>query len=438
MKKTPKISKGSAAPTDGGLRAKISIKGILIFAISVLIVPTMIIYSVFCYTQTRNGSEAAIEETLPTAVRMAAQSVTNDLGRFMTLAKEIASEDTLLSEESAAEDISSFLKKKVSVHGMLGLYAYAANGAGANGDNASQESFFAECISGKTVVEEPVLDGRFGQMSITIATPIWKNGVSGGSPAGVLACVIPLSALNDTLAELKLSTNSTISVIDRNGVIIGDNDVTKVEKSNNLLTAAAAAKNTKNLTELVKKAMAGENGVGRYSYEGRTMYAAYAPISDSDGWSVFVSAPESDFDAQVKKTELYIAILIVCFILYSIFGLSVAIPKITRPLAKLVTVLRHTVKFLVSDEVGIMKEVQPIHRLIAFFKGDVKFVYEVGRALCEFSFPYESSNSRTRSEYLVCKRVYLIRTINIFHHVYNAFCKNIALVVQWRLASFIC
>ena len=57
----------------------------------------------------------------------------------------------------------------------------------------------------------------------------------------------------------------------------------------------------------------GESGFGTYFYGGSNKLLAFAPIEGTDGWSIAINAPLSDFMGMT-----YIAILIVIIILLAI------------------------------------------------------------------------------------------------------------------------
>ena len=372
MNKTPRNTKGNAVPSEGGLRAKISIQGILIFAISALIIPTMIIYSIFTYVQTRNGADAAIKQTLPAAVTMAAQSVTNELEQYTMLSKEMASADILFDTQASAEELQEALDKKALQYDMLGMFMYDRDGeCAATEANCADNNFFKKGLQGMTVIEEPIMDERFGELAITVSAPIWKNGVEGSEVVGVLECVVPQSAINNLITKISISENDDVTILDAQGASIANANLQSVINGQNLIKAAQGDSIYKGIAEANARAVSGETGTSTYTFQRAKIIAAYAPVEGTDGWSVFVSAPQSDFNAQTRKATTYIALLAIGFILYSIFGLTITIPKITRPLAMLVGVLGEFAKGNFSIQ---MPELGPTYKDLITLKNSVSTV----------------------------------------------------------------
>ena len=67
------------------------------------------------------------------------------------------------------------------------------------------------------------------------------------------------------------------------------------------------AKSDKTLNELSKieaDMVAGNEGVKRYTFEGKKKYMAYAPIPNSDGWSIGISVVQSEFTGNMVKAIL--------------------------------------------------------------------------------------------------------------------------------------
>ena len=337
---SPKARGAALAQEKETLRAKVSVKNLLIFAISVLIVPTIIIYSIFSLMQIVKSSDAALAQTLPTAASMAARSVSNKLEQYTMLAEDAASESVLFDEEATDAKVNSVLAQKAKKYGMLGIYVYDRSGKGLNTSaSCADKAFYDKALQGNTVIEEPVSDSRFGELAISVSAPIWQGGVSGSNVVGVIECVVPQSVINNLIDEINISKNNVASIVDSSGTAIAFRDVQKVIEGENTVKLAQTNSDYKGVAALITKAIGGETGTGSYKLAGQSKIAAFAPIEGSDGWSVFVSAPESDFNAQVKKSYISIAILAVVFVLYAIFGLSISIPKITKPLAILVGVL---------------------------------------------------------------------------------------------------
>ena len=50
--------------------------------------------------------------------------------------------------------------------------------------------------------------------------------------------------------------------------------------------------------------VAGNEGVKRYTFEGKKKYMAYAPIPNSDGWSIGISVVQSEFTGNMVKAIL--------------------------------------------------------------------------------------------------------------------------------------
>ena len=63
--------------------------------------------------------------------------------------------------------------------------------------------------------------------------------------------------------------------------------------------------------------VAGNKGVKKYTYGGKTKYMAYTPIANSDGWSIGISVVQSEFTGNMIQA-------ILCNIIISIIIIVIA------------------------------------------------------------------------------------------------------------------
>ena len=77
---------------------------------------------------------------------------------------------------------------------------------------------------------------------------------------------------------------------------------------------------------------AGNSGVGQYKATGAKKLIAYAPVNNTDGWSLAIESPVSDFMGTVYISAIIIGVLIVIILL---IGVAIAIrlaTSIGRPI----------------------------------------------------------------------------------------------------------
>ncbi len=76
----------------------------------------------------------------------------------------------------------------------------------------------------------------------------------------------------------------------------------------------------------------GKNGFGSYTSGEEKMFAAYAPVSDTDGWSIAVTAPQINYLASTRDAMVVNIAVIVISILVSVVIALVLAGSISRPM----------------------------------------------------------------------------------------------------------
>ncbi|MEA4894501.1 MAG: methyl-accepting chemotaxis protein [Oscillospiraceae bacterium] len=126
------------------------------------------------------------------------------------------------------------------------------------------------------------------------------------------------SALEASLSTVSVSKNTGVYVMDSGG---------KVGASNG---AASVVPSTQ--TAILSKIEAGENAASSFKQSGKKYTAAYAPVDGSDGWSVVIVTPHSDFNAQLGSTKLLLGGMTLFFVLFGTWGIKRAIDFMAPPL----------------------------------------------------------------------------------------------------------
>ena len=76
----------------------------------------------------------------------------------------------------------------------------------------------------------------------------------------------------------------------------------------------------------------GKNGFGSYTDGENKMFAAYAPVNDTDGWSIAVTAPQLNYLASTRDAMVVnIAVILIAILLSSIIALILA-NSISKPM----------------------------------------------------------------------------------------------------------
>ena len=167
-----------------------------------------------------------------------------------------------------------------------------------SGEDFSDRNYFQKAMTGESCVSEPVVSKVTGKISIIIAAPMWKDGIMGTEVTGVVYLVPDENFLNDIMVATNVSKNGSAYMVDSQGTVIAHKDIKLVEQKDNTIESAKTDSKLKALAKLEEKMTAGKTGFGTYRYGGVKKIMAYAPVENSNGWSIAITAPLSDFNVE--------------------------------------------------------------------------------------------------------------------------------------------
>ncbi|MGN1135925.1 MAG: methyl-accepting chemotaxis protein [Oscillospiraceae bacterium] len=269
-------------------------KHIIIVTIMIVMIP-LIIVGVFCCTSNRYSTTHQVENNMEQSALLAAERVQWELKSFLIAAEETGCNPELGNAKTTDERKLEIIEEKVVRYGFERGCVIGMNGIGSDGEDYSNTDFFKNAMSGSTTVTEPEQDKVSGSMSIIVAAPIWDNGAYCSNATGCVFFVPKSEFLNEIVAELKVSDNTSSYILDKNGVMIADEDPEMVLAKKSVIVLAQQDSTYTELAAVHEKMIEGGQGLDEINFYGKTFYIGYAPIAETDGWSIAVTAPESDF-----------------------------------------------------------------------------------------------------------------------------------------------
>ncbi len=290
-----KVMKATKQFVLQSLQGRILIAGVLLALIPAIVIGVMAIQksSSAVNDQMQQKLEAvASQEAATTKKDMSFYlSTVNSMSGSLRLLNGGAVPDSALLKTilTSTQSFSSDMKE-IDVLGADGAIVSSSSGSKLD---IGDEEFFKTALTGVPSVSDPVLTPD-GDEVVYMAAPMATNGVT---TQVLLAGMSFKDYYQNTLASNTTGLgNGYAYIVDKNGVLIGHPDSTKLTKEN--LTqnsspqlAAAAVAMTR-----------GETGVAHYTYEGVNKYVAYQPIG-INGWALAVTEPTSEALAAVNSFQ---------------------------------------------------------------------------------------------------------------------------------------
>ncbi|MGN0688355.1 MAG: methyl-accepting chemotaxis protein [Oscillospiraceae bacterium] len=317
--------------------SKMSIKKhIIVVSLIMVLLPLLICGGaamILNYSSAVNSARKDMDEI---AV-LAAERIEWELQAFSTIAKEAGSNSMLADPNLSVEQKKQFLDAKVASNNFLRANIIGADGKSIfDGVDFSDKPCFIEAMKGQASTSEPTVSPVTGQLTIITAAPLWENGIEGTTPIGCVYFVPDEEFLNNIMREINFSEHSAAYMIDSSGNTIADVDSQIVKDGENIEALAAADTSGQagyaTLAAAHAKMRNGENGFCDYTLKGVRKYIGYAPIANTNGWSVAVYAPANDFLSDTYLTITITLILIIVAILISVNSASLIGKHIGDPI----------------------------------------------------------------------------------------------------------
>lgn len=278
-----------------------------------------------------SGTLDALNISMAEIAHAASGSVANKLNVYKTAAYETGGE--LYSANASAQDKQKILAQKIKEYGFVSGDILDASGKSIfDGTDYSGYEFFKQSVSGAKYVSEPIINADKSALKIYVSAPILENGVAGGKAVGVVAFVTQDTFLNDIVTGFSVGNNGGAYLLSKDGITIAHKNISGVLSKENTQQDAKNDPQLNALAALENKMTKGEQGCGQYSYGGVNKFLAYAPIPDTDGWSIGINAPLSDFMVSTY-TGLYVTLAIILVaLIVCIFAALFLAKRICKPL----------------------------------------------------------------------------------------------------------
>lgn len=256
------------------------------------------------YTTTKSLTEQTLTET----ATVAADRVTWELKAIQNVAIQAGCNPKL---SSPIYTNSQKQREVDTIAANFGLDRGASidyEGHGSNGVNYDDRDYFKAAMEGRTTITEPIIDTN-GKLSVIIAAPLWENGELNSKVVGCVYFVPNEEFLNDIVRTLKINENGAAYIIDKNGNTIADVDMQLVKDGENIQKKAEEDPSWTALAQAHEKMEAGEKGFAQYTSNGITKFVGYAPIPNTNGWSIAVTAHSDDYMVHCFKGFIILAII---------------------------------------------------------------------------------------------------------------------------------
>ena len=341
-----------------------SIKQKILLSMVAVVVVGMVVSGVVSVFMSFRSSEMLMEHSMKGTVAVTADRIEQELTAYLNVAKMTGQ---LASLSDATISVSQKQQRVLEIaqeYNMADATLIDATGKGLfDGNDYSDREYFQRAMQGESYVATPIISRVTGKPIISVVAPVYDGGTVGNAIVGVVVFLPEENFLNDILASIDISDGNQSYMIDQDGNTIADSeDPTKVLNEN----VEELAKSDKSLVERAAhhaEMRAGKTGVGEFPHKDHNDVLSYAPIDGTDGWSLALAVPDTDFMGTVYTATVIVVIIIILVI---IIGVIVAIrlaSSIGKPIQLCTERIDELAKGNLTDAVTIVNTNDEIGRL---------------------------------------------------------------------------
>ncbi len=276
---------------------------------------------------------STVEHMMCSTAVLAAERVEQELAAYKNVAMDAGCMPQLSDPDVPIEEKKALIEERCSMHGFQRGNIIGLNGHSIfDGKDYSDREYVIQALKGNLYVSEPLISKITGELSIMAAAPLYSDGIYGSSIVGAVYFVPKETFLNDIVSSIHVGENSHAYMINKSGGTIADITLDTITVQN-IESESKDDASLKELADIHAQMRAGKNGFGSYKTlqtSGKKtieqkMFIAYAPVPDTDGWSIAVTAPQQNYLAAAQKAmTINIAVIAVSVLASMIIALLLA------------------------------------------------------------------------------------------------------------------
>ena len=289
---------------------------------------------------------ATVDQLMSETATLAAQRVEQELTAYKNVAMDTGCIPQLSDDGVELEEKRAIIDERVSMHGFQRGNIIGADGYSIfDGKDYSDREYVRQAMQGNIYVSEPLISKITGELSIMVAAPLYADGTRGGDIVGVVYFVPQETFLNDIVSSIQIGDNCRAYMINKSGDTIADITLDTIT-TQNVEREAQSDSSLKSRAAIHEAMRQGKTGFGSIQASDGPRYLAYAPVSGTDGWSLAVASPKSNYLANT-----YFGILIsVLVIVVSMIASTVVAVRLSSSISVPMRACAARMKLLVEGD----------------------------------------------------------------------------------------
>lgn len=273
------------------MKKKRTIKQIIVFYVTSISVSLGIVLTVLMIVTALTATSSVLLDSLQTTARTSAQNISSNLHLLTDRMDSLAQIKELVNPSLANEEKQEFLDGYKQRIEFVWIAAYDVSGKKMYGDSIAPASITDKeyykylTTTNNVTIGEPNYENDIWQISVGI--PIMDNE---GELYAYLVGSYKYDMLNDVLSNINIGAGGLAYIIDNEGSIIANKNVSDMGKQENLYDLYGSRSNQRIFDAMLKSQTNAES----VFLKSQQHYIAYSPVAGTN-WTLMIAAPGIDF-----------------------------------------------------------------------------------------------------------------------------------------------
>ena len=190
--------------------------------------------------------------------------------------------------------------------------------------SAAAAEWFRIAADGKGFVSEPISVPGADTRRIVFALPVYGGGQT---VTDVLCAFVPHGFFSEEIKDITVGHTGHCFAVGLTGATVAHRDSLLVKKMTNIVSEAAEDIGLSSFRAFMETALAGQTGIGYYTFLELPSIAAYATM-ETTGWTVILTAPEQELIGRAKTFTTMSGIIAVLLVITALPVACIAAMKV--------------------------------------------------------------------------------------------------------------
>lgn len=283
-------------------------------------------------------------------------SIENAINIYKNNAQAAAQNSQITDTSLSTEDRKAVMSGLAQKYGFAQIIVADSQGKTTDNTDVSKQDYFQKAADGDTFVSSTI--------SVhTSSPPVLMIATKPADSECVVICLLSSDTFSKMIDTVSVGTYGYGFIVDKDGKMIAHKDRSNVKNFVNYIDSAKKDASFASAAALIQNMKSAQKGIQTITLNGVQQCVGYAPIPDTDGWSLGVSANVNEMMTGSYMAVLFTVILTLALILLSFLFARRFANHIANPITALVgrieklsrgDLTSEVPKITSKDEIGLL------------------------------------------------------------------------------------